>query len=213
MPTFTPVNTADYTGSNDTIPTGFTDIDGYSGYVYTDGTKYHSDYGTLSFARKDGTFSNDQYASSVLSGMLSALNGDQIGVTVRTSTDSVPNHDCYFAYVTDNSPSTVTYGKVINGAVTNFALDSTATTWANNDVLRLYVLGTTVAVQKNGTDVLSTTDASLSTGNPGICAKQGGAGVMRGDDSVFGDVTATTGTAGKGDKLTGSVLLNSPLVR
>ena len=122
--------------------------------------------------------------------MSGGVNGDAIGVTVRTNTDTFPNHDCYFAYVTDNTTTTVTYGKIVNGTTTNFAANSTVTTWANGDTLRLYVLGTTVGIQKNGTDLLSTTDASLSTGNPGICAIQGLSDGMRGDDTMFFDVTA-----------------------
>lgn len=195
MATFTPVATDSFTEADGGIPANFTSLDGVNGQVQILGNKYHSPYGAYSGAvRTAGTYSNDQYASAVLSGIGASLSGDAIGVIVRASTDVDTARDFYFAYVTDNGTPTLTYGKAVNGAVTNFALDSTATTWTNNDVLRLYAIGTTVAVQKNGTDVLSTTDAALSTGRPGILARAGSTELMRGDDWVGGDVTAGGGS-------------------
>lgn len=196
MPTFTQVGSTDtFTGTAGSDPANFTDIDLFSGHIVVDGAGafHNSVAGAISIQRRNGTFSTDQAGSVVLSGMGGSANGDAIGVTVRTNTDTFPNHDCYFAYVTDAATITVTYGKIVNGTATNFALNSTVTTWANTDVLRLYVLGTTVAIQKNGVDLLSTTDASLSTGNPGICAIQGANDSMRGDDTQFFDVTAGGG--------------------
>ena len=192
-PTFTTVGTSDFTGTAGSFPPGFTNLDNVQGLVLSDGTRFYSPYGAYSGARFVGTFTNDQFASCVLGSTSGsfvaspAANADAIGVICRASTDVDTARDFYFAYVDDNQR--VTYGKAVNGVVTNFALNSTVTTWAVGDVLRLYCLGTTIAVQKNGTTILSTTDSDLTTGNPGVLARAGANTLMRGDDGIFGNVT------------------------
>lgn len=214
MATFTPVATDTFTEADGGVPANFTDLDGVNGQIQIAGNKFRSPYGAYSGAvRTSGTYSNDQYSQCVLSGITASLSGDAIGVLVRASTDVDTARDFYFAYVTDNGTPTVTYGKVVNGTTTNFSLDSTATTWTNGDVLRLYVIGTTVAVQKNGSDVLSTTDAALSTGRPGILGHAGASETMRGDDWEGGDATAASGTSSKFGKLLNGILTQGSLVR
>jgi hypothetical protein len=211
---FTPVATDAFTEADGGVPANFTSLDGVNGEVQIVGNKFHSPYGAYSGAvRTAGSYSNDQYSSVVLSGFSGVLNGDVIGVIWRASTDIDTARDFYFAYVTDNATPTVTYGKVVNGTTTNFSLDSTVTTWANGDVLRGYAIGTTVAIQKNGTDLLSTTDAALSTGRPGILARVGGNDVLRGDDWEGGDATAASGTSPKFGKLLNGILTQGSLVR
>lgn len=194
MATFTPVATDTFTGTDGTFPANFTDLDNVNGQIQILGNKFHSPYPPYSGGRSNhaGTYTDDQYGSVVISAMIIGTNGDAIGVICRASTDVDSARDFYFAYVTDNGTPTCSYGKVINGTLTNFALDSTITTWANGDTIRLYVIGTSIVVQKNGTDILSTTDSSLTTGKPGILARAGASGVMTGDTWEGGNAANST---------------------
>lgn len=190
-PTFTPVATSDFTGTAGNLPTGFTDLDLFAGAVQiaSGGATFHNVTGAFSTASRNGTFSNDQYAQVVVSGMGFGTNGDSIGVIVRASANTAPNEDHYFAEVIDQATPVLSWGVTTNGTRTFFNQNSTATTWANGDTIRLYCLGTTIAVQKNGTTVHSTTNATYGTGQPGILAHVGFNDSMRGDNGEFGDVT------------------------
>lgn len=195
-PTFTSVATSNFNADADGVfPSAeFTNLDGVNGrlnVVNPTGTsgQFNNPFTAYSGARRIGTFNANQYAEVTLAVLTSATNNDAIGCIVRASTDVDSARDFYFAYVQDTGVPTLTYGKVVNGTVTAFASNSGITTWANGDKLLLYVQGTKVAVKKNrGADLLSTTDASLTTGNPGILARFG-AGIARGDDADFGNVS------------------------
>jgi hypothetical protein len=194
MPSFTSVATDTFTGADASFPANFSNLDNVNGQVEIIGNKFHSPYTVYSGARSNhaGTYTDDQYSQCVISGLTFGASGDAVGVICRASLDVDTARDFYFAYVTDNATPTCTYGKVVNGTVTNFSLDSTATTWANADVIRLYVAGTNIVLQKNGADVLSTTDSALTTGKPGVVAKAGSPDALRGDDWEGGNVTLNT---------------------
>lgn len=202
MPNFAVVATETFTGTDGAFPANFTDLDTVNGQVQIQGNKFRNPYPPYSGARHTGTYTDDHSASVVVSGFIGSANGDAIGAICRAGTGVDTARSFYFVYVTDNTVTTVTYGKVVAGVLTNFALDSTVTTWANGDVPRIYVLGTSIVVQKNGVDILSTTDGALTTGKPGILARAGASEVLRGDDAEFCNVTAGAGAALSGSALT-----------
>lgn len=55
--------------------------------------------------------------------------------------------------------------KLVNGVFTNLAVYTTAV--AVNDVIRVEAIGTTIKVYRNGTEIISVTDTSLASGQPG----------------------------------------------
>lgn len=188
-PTFTTIATSDFAGAVG-VPANFTDIDQFAGGVRLDGAgAFHNITGAYSGATRNGSFSTDHFATVTISGMGFGTNGDAIGIIWRANSDLAPAEDFYFAYVSDAAVPTLSWGKVLNGTITYFNQNSTIVPWANGDAIRGYCLGTTQVVQKNGVTVYSTTDASLSTGQPGVIAHVGFNDTMRGDSGIFGDVT------------------------
>lgn len=136
-----------------------------------------------------GTFTANQYAAAKL------LNFDYqnanywAGVIVRASGDTDAARDFYYAIVQmdDGGPSyTTRVGKVVNGTDTSLANVDQA--WSVNDVISLEVEGTSLRVFRNGTQIagLNATDASLSTGAPGIILSQS----FYLDDFEGGNITA-----------------------
>lgn len=114
------------------------------------------------FAYYSGTFSDDQYAEATITQVGSA---DQfMGVCVRASAGNgyVVRFDSDELFLEKH----VAYGYTLIANVAN-ALST-------NDVIRLEVSGTTLTVKANSNPIYSTTDASLSSGAPGV-AGQGGA--------------------------------------
>jgi hypothetical protein len=156
-----------------------------------------------------GTVDDDQYAALkyvTVGGIGAADYG--VGVICRASTDTDGNRDFYYFIVQDNQNAEL--GKVVNGTKT--ALHNAAVSWSSGDIVALEVEGTTLRACKNLTALggsWTQTDSSLTTGGVGVL----GMGAIAGDDFDAGDITSSSGTAGKFDKLTASVLLNSPLVR
>lgn len=122
-----------------------------------------------------GTFTDDQYAEVEIGGLAYISDDYFTGVCCRASSDQDGSRDHYWARVSANAGGpnyTTAFGKVVNGTVTTFHSASSA--WANTDLLSLEVEGTAIRLCKNGTPLggsFSTTDASLTTGLPGMyCA-------------------------------------------
>jgi hypothetical protein len=142
-----------------------------------------------------GTFSDDQYASLVVSNLDISESADKnIGVTVRSSADQNTNRDYYFVSAcADSGTSThqVYFGKIVNGTRTGF--HNAAITIANGSRLELEAEGTTIRVMIDGVALggsYTVTDSSLTTGKPGVCGAGAFATSARGDDWEAGDLVA-----------------------
>lgn len=129
-------------------------------------------------------FSSDQYAEG-------RLKYGPAGPCVRCNTGGAKTG--YYLLSTYGSPGTLTLGKMVAGAWTQLATDST-TTIAIGAAIRLRVLGTQFQALVNGTPVaaLSVTDSSIAAGSPGI-AIDGNTGQL--SDWSGGNVGATDATS------------------
>ena len=112
----------------------------------------------LRSARYAGTFSNDQYSQIKLTKLAAS---SYIGCTVRANTAGnnylfVVSGSIYYLWKTVNYSPTL--------------LRSAGRTFSLNDVVRLEISGNTLTLKQNGTAFYTTTDNSLITGNPGVCA-------------------------------------------
>lgn len=190
----TPIATSAFTGTDGAVPTNFTSLDDNNGQVQIAGNKYHSPYSGYSEAvwSGAGSFTADQYAKSVLSGLTGLANGDAIGVTCRQSNDTFGARDGYRAYVTDGLTTVLTLEKIVNDTITSLGTNS-AQAWANTDTVECEAIGTTITALRNGVVVITVTDSSLSTGKPGIIGHAGLMDSVRGDDWEGGNSAAGGG--------------------
>lgn len=95
-------------------------------------------------------------------------NDDWGGVGVRLATTG--GGQGYVAYYRPESSLVSLYlltAGTVGGSGT-FILNITATTFTSGDKLKLGVVGTTLTVYKNGTSIGTVTDATYTTGQPGI---------------------------------------------
>lgn len=120
----------------------------------------------------------DQYSEAKQ--VVKPFNNDW-GPAVRI-TGAAINMYCYDSYVTDEQ-----IFKEVAGVYAGIAHAGNDASVAG-DVLRLEASGTTLTAFKNGVQRLSGTDASFSSGQPGIFIFEGGAGVI--DDWAGGDLGA-----------------------
>lgn len=138
-----------------------------------------------------GSFTDDQYSEVTIGGLTFLSASFAVGVIVRASADTNGDRDHYFAEVQADSGGptyTTVLGKVVNGTRTE--LHSAAVAWADTDKVSLEVEGTTLRVCKNGTALggsFTQTDASLSTGLPGILAN---GSAPTGDDCEVGNLSS-----------------------
>lgn len=138
-----------------------------------------------------GSFTDDQYSEVTIGGLTFLSASFAVGVIVRASADTNGDRDHYFAEVQADSGGpnyTTVLGKVVNGTRTE--LHSAALAWVDTDKLSLEVEGTTLRVCKNGTALggsFTQTDASLSTGLPGILAN---GSAPTGDDCEVGNLSS-----------------------
>jgi hypothetical protein len=110
--------------------------------------------------------SADQYAQAVLAQDIESVDATfGCGVAVRCSTSA---KTCYLAYCNTVASGEVCLAKYVAGTRTEITSDNTGATPALGDVLRLEVEGTALRVYLNGNLRISTTDASIATGNFGI---------------------------------------------
>ena len=79
-------------------------------------------------------------------------------------------HDFYYAVVDSDAGSggthTLILGKLVNGVNTSLATTTSVVT--NGDTIELECEGTALRLYQNGVEKVSATDASISTGLPGI---------------------------------------------
>jgi hypothetical protein len=103
---------------------------------------------------------NDQYSQITV--VANATNND--GPAVRVS-DSAETFYCLVGTV--GTPGSLIFRKVVAGSLSQIG-STISTNFANGDVLKLSVVGTTLTAYVNGSSVGSTTDSSISSGQFGI---------------------------------------------
>lgn len=144
-----------------------------------------------------GTFTNDQYATIDISWGTTSTS-DQIGVIVRCNSTTGTNRAFYSAYVRGTTGiGTNYYAAIAYKAAGASPVELTSTSTLDlgatpvSRTLTLEAEGTALRLFIGATQILSTTDANLTTGKPGII---GGASetVRRGDNFVGGNLTAGT---------------------
>lgn len=187
--------------SSSTLPETFTDSDGTalathnSTWSILHGGFSINTNGVYSSLSQDGlaqwtagNFNNNQYSQITLTALSS---GNYIGTAVRTQ-DGV--FSGYFVYTDSNTAYQIQ--KYVNGVQT-ILVNNAGTPFQAGDVLRLEISGTTLTLKRNGSVVTTTTDATFSSGRPGV-AGNGTATTTRGDDWSAGDVATSGGGGGGG---------------
>lgn len=162
------------------------------------------------------TFSNDQYAKCSVQTLTNQGSGAGSGIILRCSGQASPGGDYYYVFVAadagDGGTHTINVGKMLNDADTGITTRSSV--FSNGDTISGEIEGTTIRVYRNdiqlGADI---TDASLSTGKPGICSLTNSGAGNYGDNWEGGDITAATGTSPKSGKLLNGILTQGSLVR
>lgn len=121
-----------------------------------------------------GTFNDDQYSLATLVTLTDAGTAYRSGVTTR-ATGSASTRTHYEAYVIHNGVGNKTTHlcRWVNG--TRTAIANTTVAWAANDTIRLVSIGTSHKVYRNDVEIaaLSSTDANISTGKPGVSSTAG----------------------------------------
>lgn len=140
----------------------------------------------------------DQYAKFTISTFTSGgVYGDAAGIVRAADPSSM--RQFYVCYAMKNyGPGTSEIGKFIAGVYTTLTISS-AVTWAAGDKLECRVVGTTISLHRTpsgsstSTQVLSTTDSSISSGRIGIEATDLGAvGNVELDNYNAGDYPPAT---------------------
>ena len=131
------------------------------------------------FARRAGTFTDNQYAQIKL---VKFASSSRIGVCVRANTSGTG-----YLLVASNSEyfliSLVSYSFTL--------LRSAGLAFSVNDILSLEVSGTTLTCKKNGTSFWTATDSNIASGNPGVADLSANAlDFTAGDDWDGGDLVA-----------------------
>lgn len=104
------------------------------------------------------TFAADHWSEATISGFASGTTYPGVAVRLDAS-----GNGYYIAIDSGNA-----YVQRLTGGV-EFSIATRSTSWANGDVMRLEVVGTTLKVFKNGTQVgTDVTDATYSSGQPGL---------------------------------------------
>ena len=137
--------------------------------------------------RADGTYSNDQYAKFSIAAF-SGGSGPYYGVTCRASADTDGGRDFYVFYFNETGSGTygdATIALVVNDGFTT--LSSVTLTWSVSDTIEIECDGTAIRGLKNGTVQTTATNATLTTGKPGVWLYFGG---QRLDNYEGGNLTA-----------------------
>ncbi len=130
------------------------------------------------------TFDNNQYATATIKAVTS---GVYIGVAVRCSgTDNAGTLTGYLFY--SDSADGCYIDEISNGAYVA-TIAGPGTVFSVNDVVRLEINGSSLTAKVNGTARLTATDASITTGRPGIAAYGTGASAL--DDWEGGNLSET----------------------
>lgn len=139
----------------------------------------------------------DQYAEAKAVALQS---GRDIAAACRVSGASVAAANAYLMVINSDDVATgfgsmkVTLYKQVAGAFTEITTAVTTSVSAN-DVIRVEAQGTTIRGKINGTTVVSVTDASLSSGNPGLYVGSGNG--SRWDDFAAGDFSGGATDTGR----------------
>ena len=115
------------------------------------------------------TFTDDQSSQITIT----TNHDNNCGPAVRMSASA----ETAYVAVMSIAASTVTLRKLSAGTFSD--ITSVSETCANGDTLKISVSGTTLTVDHNGSQIISTTDSDISTGQPGIFIYST---VARGDD-------------------------------
>lgn len=187
--------------ANDTFPTGFTNLNGFNGEIRvvnptgTAGT-FASPYISPSEARDTGTFSNNQYAKFTVTGFTSSNTNDQIGICLRlgTATAGGAGVNGYRVKVVDNSAGdrSVRLFRVVSGTETQLGTTQVLGL-VDGDTISAEIDGTSITVFHNEVAIpglTNITDATFSTGKPGLFCSPNGNSTLRGDSYEAGDISS-----------------------
>ncbi len=138
------------------------------------------------------TCTTDHYFEVTIGGLSSLGDGYRVGGILRAATATNASRTYYQVTLDYDSPTASLRISKQNGA-TFTELTSATTTWANGDKLLGAIVGTTINVYKNrGSSLLSTTDSTFSTGQPG-CLVGCGYGSGLNEITAFEVGSATAG--------------------
>ena len=133
------------------------------------------------FARRAGTFTDNQYAQITLAKLAAT---SYAGVCVRANTSGTG----YILAVASNE-----YYLVKRVSFSFVLMRAAGRTFNTNDILRLEVSGTTLTAKQNGTAFWTATDSDIPSGNPGVSAwSKSASNFSAGDDWEGGDLVTTT---------------------
>jgi hypothetical protein len=131
------------------------------------------------FARRAGTFTDNQYAQIKLAKFASS---SRVGVCVRANTTGT-------GYLLVASASEYLLIKRVSFSFVLLRAASLA--FSVNDILSLEASGTTLTCKKNGTSFWTATDSDIASGNPGVADLSSNAlDFTAGDDWEGGDLVA-----------------------
>ncbi|OGE98126.1 MAG: hypothetical protein A3G89_01015 [Candidatus Doudnabacteria bacterium RIFCSPLOWO2_12_FULL_42_9] len=149
-----------------------------------------------SLARWIGSsFGNDHYAEMTIAA--AAADPAYIGVAVRVQDSGMSG------YVANCSSTNIKLLEWNAGAET---VHYTGTACAVNDVIRLEVTGSSFVLKVNGSTVTTLTDATYSSGKPGLSGRDNSTGT-RGDNWTAGTASGGGGSGGSGGGAGGSSTL------
>lgn len=126
------------------------------------------------------TFSGDHYGQCVAT-TIGTNSG--LGPTVRNQLATTAKYEAD----SNNTSSTLYYFDGTNWT----SLTAVLTGIANGDTLRFEVVGTGLTYRRNGTSILTATDATLSGGAPGLHLFEATSETIVADDWLGGPITAT----------------------
>lgn len=129
-------------------------------------------------------FTADQYSQIQVTTALQT--GDYVGPACRCSVGG----NGYYFRVDGNAASQALY-KIVSGTATQLVVYNTAAIVVG-DTLRIEVVGALIKVYRNGSEIISTTDTDLASGQPGVYAHWGNTRASRADNFQADDIGATS---------------------
>lgn len=133
----------------------------------------------------------NQYGKITI-GTYTAGAGSFVGVTVRSASAA---DQMYICQAEVSGLSTTTRIRRRNSGGTNLATEN-STTWATGNTIELRAVGTALDCMRNGSTILSTTDATFATGRVGIFMNTN-SGTVGIDQIELGDFGAAGGGTGQ----------------
>lgn len=172
-------------GANYSTPTGTTEVQVVSNTAQgpTDATTYVSSWSA-------DTFDNDQWAEADVTLGGTSSEG---AVYVRLATGGAFTG---YGFIWDTAASgTYRIVEVTAGSEANIGSTSTGVGTTGTKTLRLEVVGTALTAYVDGVEVLTTTDATITAGEPGIGMYRSSGATATLDDFSAGDWTTPSGDA------------------